>query len=73
MSRIVVGSIDRQFGNLDRNYYQIVMIIVVVISQEKVGEFYFGFGKIYIYERSQRKVNFIRYEVVCVVFCDKKW
>ena len=73
MRRTVVGSTDRQFGNLDRNHHQTVMITVVATSQEKVGEFHFGSGKIYIYERSQRKANFTRYEVVCVVPCDEKW
>ena len=70
----MAGSTDRQFGNLDRNHHhQTVMITAVATSQEKVREFHFGFGKIYIYERSQRKANFTRYEVVCVVPCDKKW
>ena len=49
------------------------MITVIATSQEKGGEFHFGSGKIYTYERSQRKANFTRYEVVCVVPCDEKW
>lgn len=73
MRRTVVGSTDRQFGNLDSNHHQTVMTTFVATSQEKGGEFHFGSGKIYTYERSQRKANFIRYEVVCVVPCDKKW
>ena len=74
MRKTVAGSTDRQFGNLDRNHHhQTVMITAVATSQEKVGEFHFGSGKIYIYERSQRKANFTRYEVVCVVPCDEKW
>ena len=61
MIKTVAGSTDRQFGNLDRNHHhQTVMITAVATSQEKVGEFHFGSGKIYIYKKKSEKSKFYK-------------